>query len=83
MFRTFFLLLPWIINTLSFIDDCTKVSWVYLLKSKNDVLHGIPQFSKMIATQFNTHVKVFHFDNGREFVNRTLIDLFKENGILH
>ena len=26
-------------------------------------------FSKMIATQFNTQVKVFHFDNGHEFVN--------------
>ena len=63
------LLLLQIINTVSFIDDCTKVSWVYLFKSMNDVLHVISQFSKMIATQFNTQVKVFHFDNGHEFVN--------------
>ena len=32
----------------SFIDDCTRVSWVYLLKSKHDVLHVIPHFSKMV-----------------------------------
>ena len=68
---------------MSFIDDCTRVSWVHLLKSKNDVLHVIPQFSKMIVTQFNTQVKVFHSDSGYEFVNQSLVDFFKENGILH
>ena len=68
---------------MSFIDDCTRVSWVYLLKSKHDVLHVIPQFSKMVITQFNTRVKVFHSDNGCEFVNRSLATLFQENGIFH
>ena len=68
---------------LSFIDDCTRVSWVYLLKSKHDVLHVIPQFSKMVITQFNMQVKVFHSDNGPEFANRSLATLFQENGILH
>ena len=28
-------------------------------------------------------VKVFHFDNGREFVNQFLANLFQENGILY
>ena len=37
----------------SFIDDCIIVSWVYLLKSKYDILYVIPQFSKMVITQFN------------------------------
>ena len=74
------LLLPWVTNILSFIDDSTRVS---LLKSKHDVLHVIPRFLKMVITQFNTRVKVFHSDNGREFVNRPLATLFQENGILH
>ena len=66
----FLLLLLRVINIVFFISDYTRVSWVYLLKSKNDVLHVIPQFSKMIATQFNTQVKVFHSDDGRKFVNQ-------------
>ena len=37
----------------------------------------------MVVTQFNTQVKVFHFDNGHEFVNWSLDTLFQENGILH
>ena len=47
------------------------------------MLPVIPQFSKMVITQFNSHVKVFHSDNGCEFVNRSLATLFQENGILH
>ena len=30
----------------SFIDDCTRVSWVYLLKSKHDVLHVSLNFQR-------------------------------------
>ena len=37
----------------------------------------------MVITQFNTRVKVFHSGNGCEFVNRSLVILFQENGILH
>ena len=37
----------------------------------------------MVITQFTTWVKVFHSDNGREFVNRSLATLFQENGSLH
>ena len=62
----------------SFINNCTKMSWLYLLKSKNNVLNAISQFSKIIFTQFNIQVKVFHSKNGHEFVNQSLVDLFKE-----
>ena len=63
----------------SFIDDCPRASWVYLLKSKNDVLHVILQFPKMIATQFNTPVKVFHFDNDHELYKLDYFNkLYKE-----
>ena len=68
---------------MSFSDDCTRVCWVYLLKSNNDVIHVISQFSKLTATQFHTHVQVFHSDNGCEFVNQSLADFFKEHGVLH
>ena len=54
-----------------------------MMKTKNEVIRIIPQCSKMIVTQFNTQVKVFHSDNGCEFVNQTLVDFFKENDILY
>jgi hypothetical protein len=40
----------------SFIDDCTHVSWVYLLKEKSEVISIFQSFHQMILTQFNTRV---------------------------
>ena len=34
------------------VDDCTRFTWVYLLKHKSDVASAIPQFFNMISTQF-------------------------------
>ena len=51
----------------SFIDDCTRVTWIYLLKNKSDVGLVIPNFYNMIKTQFDVRIKRFRFDNGRVF----------------
>ena len=32
----------------TFIDDCTRVSWIYLLKNKSDVSHIFPIFCTMV-----------------------------------
>ena len=49
---------------ISFVDDCTRVTWVYLLKHKSDVCNVFRSFHYMIITQFNTHIKVIRSDNG-------------------
>jgi histone deacetylase 1/2 len=36
-----------------------------------------------METQFDTHVKIFQSDGGGEFVNQSLQNLFKTNGIIH
>ena len=33
---------------ISFIDDCTRVSWIFLLKQKSDVSIILPNFHNMI-----------------------------------
>ena len=35
----------------SIIDDCTRVTWLYLLKQKSDVSTIIPNFVSMIQNQ--------------------------------
>ena len=32
----------------SFIDDCTRISWIFLLKHKSDVSFVLPKFHNMI-----------------------------------
>ena len=41
----------------TFIDDCTRVSWIYLLKNKYDVSHIFPVFCTMVQNQFGTKIR--------------------------
>jgi hypothetical protein len=38
----------------TFIDDCTRMTWVCLMKSKGEVNTLFQKFHKMISTQYNT-----------------------------
>ena len=67
----------------SFIDDCTRVSWVYLLKEKSEVISIFQSFHQMILTQFNTRVQVLRSDNGREYFKKELSAYFHAYGIIH
>ncbi|XP_043806668.1 uncharacterized protein LOC122721806 [Manihot esculenta] len=67
----------------TFIDDCTRVTWVYLLKQKSEVAEKFCDFFRMIKTQFHRTIQVLRSDNGGEFVNNHLQTFFRDNGILH
>src|ERR1051325_3805765 len=42
---------------LTFIDDCTRVTWVFLLKQKSEVSSVFFQFVSMIKNQFGVGIK--------------------------
>ncbi|KAM0986177.1 hypothetical protein ACFX2C_013376 [Malus domestica] len=67
----------------TFIDDCTKLTWVFLMKNKSDVPLLLQEFCTMVSTQFQTKVKVFRSDNEGEYVNHTLTCFFRDHGIIH
>lgn len=48
---------------LTIMDDCTRYIWIYMLKQKFDVLIMIPQFFKLIFTQYDKNIKMFRSDN--------------------
>ena len=41
----------------TFIDDCTRVCWVYIVKHKKDVLSIFQKFVTLIQTQFSMSIK--------------------------
>ena len=51
---------------LTIVDDCSRATWVYLLKSKSDVLTVFPNFIAMVETQFDRRVKAVRSDNAPE-----------------
>ncbi|MCE6984119.1 transposase, partial [Pseudomonas frederiksbergensis] len=67
----------------TFIDDCTRVTWVFLMKEKSEVLNLFVRFFYMIKTQFGKSIKRLCSDNGREYVNHDMSKFFFENGVVH
>ncbi|KAI5348930.1 hypothetical protein L3X38_001817 [Prunus dulcis] len=61
----------------TFTNDCTRLTWVFLLKNKHDVVSILPELCTMVSIQFHARVKVFQTDNGGEYVNNTLASFFR------
>ena len=66
-----------------FVDDCTRMTWIYFLKHKSEVVEKFILFYKMIQNQFQTTIKTLRSDNGREFLNSSMTQFCKDKGIIH
>jgi hypothetical protein len=67
----------------SFIDDHSRMTWVCLMKTKQDVCSLFKQFYSMVDTQYKTSIQVLRIDNGREFVNHEMKQFLHGQGIIH
>jgi Integrase core domain/GAG-pre-integrase domain len=65
-----------------FIDDFSRATWLYLLKSKSEVFQYFQEFVTLVENQFSTKIKIFRSDNGTEFVNNNFSQFLKNKGIL-
>ncbi|CAL8991566.1 unnamed protein product [Prunus brigantina] len=48
--------LAWARWFVMFIDDCTRMTWVSLLKTKGEVSSRFQQFYQMVETQFHARI---------------------------
>ncbi|KAG8497017.1 hypothetical protein CXB51_008247 [Gossypium anomalum] len=68
---------------ITFIDDHTRVCWVYLLKEKSETPKVFQHFHSMVRTQFNSTIHTLHTDNGREYFNSVLSPYLSDQSIIH
>ncbi|KAM0020356.1 putative RNA-directed DNA polymerase [Helianthus debilis subsp. tardiflorus] len=66
-----------------FVDDCTRMTWVYFLKNKAEVYEKFVMFYAMIQTQFQTQIQILRSDNGGKFVNTSMKQFFTTKGLIH
>ena len=66
-----------------FVDDYTRASWTYILKSQKEVLSRVQHFLLEISTQYMTKVRVLRTDNALEFTQKAIEDLCLAHGIVH
>ncbi|GJR76608.1 ribonuclease H-like domain-containing protein [Tanacetum coccineum] len=66
---------------ITIVDDWAV--WIYLIKTKDEVYGLLVNFINLIHNQFKYSIKNVRFDNGTEFVNNKMNELFSSLGIFH
>ena len=56
----------------TFIDDHTRVTWLFLMKEKSEVGKIFEHFHSMVQMQFQSCIQNLRTDNGREYYNSAL-----------
>lgn len=62
---------------LTLVDDFSRASWVFLMKSKIEVGELIEHFFALVKNQFKSSLKMFRGDNEIEFINGFTNNLFR------
>jgi histone deacetylase 1/2 len=65
----------------SFIDDYSKFTWIYLLKYKSEVFHKFTEFQSLVERIFDRKIIAMQTDWGGEY--QTLQNFFEKVGITH
>ena len=66
-----------------FIDDFSRVSWVYLLKDRSHIYNVLKTFITEIKNQFDVTPKCLYTDNALEFVQSKVESYYASLGIIH
>jgi hypothetical protein len=67
----------------TFINCYTRMTWIYMLKHKSEVLQCFQDFHKLVSNQFNAKVQIICTDNGTEYVNNEFMSYTSDHGIIH
>ena len=68
---------------LTFIDDQTHYTWIYVLKHKNEVFDCFLRWKALVEKSSGRKVKVICSDNGGEYTSAKFEDYLKSEGIRH
>ena len=66
----------------TFIEDCIRMTWLWLMKSKNKVNLLLQKFHHF-KTQYNTPIQVLCGDNEEEYQNSKLRQYFEAEEIIN
>jgi transposase InsO family protein len=64
-----------------FIDDHSRKTWIYFLKTKDGVLARFEEFKAQVENLTGRMIKVLRSDNGGEYTSKDFIDFYVEAGI--
>jgi len=67
----------------SFIDDYSRKTWIYFLKSKDEVFSKFKEFKALIENLSERKIKILRSDNGGEYTSTAFKSHLAKHGIIH
>uniref|UniRef100_A0A2N9IEJ3 Integrase catalytic domain-containing protein n=1 Tax=Fagus sylvatica TaxID=28930 RepID=A0A2N9IEJ3_FAGSY len=67
----------------TFIDDHSRLTWVYVLKDRSQLFATFQSFYAEISNQFNAKLLAFRTDNAREYTESSFQEFLTSRGIIH
>jgi transposase InsO family protein len=64
-----------------FIDDHSRKTWLFFMKSKDEVLSKFVEFKALVENQTSKKIKALRSDNGGEYISNPFRDLCAKEGI--
>lgn len=64
------------------VDDFSRMTWLYLLHNRSEVLNCFQSFCNDIYNQHSTMIKVLSTDNALEYKSNHFQQFLKDHGIL-
>jgi len=67
----------------TFIDDYSKCTWLFLMKSRYELFSIFQSFYNEIKNQFGVSIRTLHSDNAQEYLSHSFTIFMKSHDILH
>jgi transposase InsO family protein len=68
---------------MTFIDDCTRFCYVYLLKTKDEALNYFKAYKAEAENQLERKIKRLRFDRSGEYFSNAFDEFYIGHGIVH
>ena len=75
--------LPLLQDFVTFIDDYSQCTWLFLMKNRVELFSIFQKFHAEIRTQFNTSICILRSDNAKEYFSMSFSSFMSSHGILH
>ena len=68
---------------LTFVDDFSRKSWVYLMREKKEVFRYFKLWKAMTERQTGKKINIFRTDRGGEYLSNEFKKFLEEDGVVH
>ncbi|XP_059625117.1 RNA polymerase sigma factor sigA isoform X1 [Cornus florida] len=67
----------------TFVDDYSRLTWLFMMKDRSELLLIFQKFRKEIKTQFGCPIRILRSDNAKEYSSTPFDTYLSDKGILH